>query len=42
MGQIRETLRPAGVESLKLPARSPNLHAYAKRFVRTIKQDLLA
>ena len=32
--QFRETLRSAGVESLKLPARSPNLNAYAQRFVR--------
>ena len=35
--QFRETLRSAGVESLKLPARSPNLNAHAERFVRTIK-----
>jgi len=39
--QFRETLRSAGVESLKLPARSPNLNAYAERFVRTIKESCL-
>lgn len=31
----------AGVESVKLPARSPNLNAYAERFVRSIKESCL-
>jgi len=39
--QFRETLKTAGVESLTLPARSPNLNAYAERFVRTIKESCL-
>lgn len=39
--QFRETLRSASVESLKLPARSPNLNAYAEGFVRTIKESCL-
>ncbi len=39
--QFRETLRSAGVEPLKLPARSPNLNAHAERFVRTIKESCL-
>jgi putative transposase len=30
-------LADAGVQSVKLPARSPNLNAYAERFVRSIK-----
>src|SRR5207249_10043832 len=30
-----------GIESIKLPARSPNLNAYAERFVRTIKESCL-
>ena len=30
-----------GIESIRLPPRSPNLNAYAERFVRTIKQDCL-
>src|ERR1039458_7475178 len=34
-------LRSARVEPLHLPARSPNLNAYAKRFVRTIRQECL-
>ena len=34
-------LREAGVASAKLPARSPNLNAYAERFVRTIKESCL-
>ncbi len=29
------------MEFLKLPARSPNLNAHAKRFVRTIKESWL-
>ena len=31
----------AGVESVKLPPRSPNLNAYAERFVRSIKESCL-
>jgi len=31
----------AGVASVKLPPRSPNLTAYAERFVRTIKESCL-
>ena len=34
-------LAEAGVESVKLPPRSPNLNAYAERFVRTIKESCL-
>src|SRR4051812_23767262 len=30
-----------GVESVRLPPRSPNLNAYAERFVRTIKESCL-
>ena len=30
-----------GVASVKLPARSPNLNAYAERFVRTIKDSCM-
>jgi putative transposase len=31
----------AGIEAIKLPPRSPNLNAYAERFVRTIKESCL-
>jgi putative transposase len=34
-------LRETGVASVKLPPRSPNLNAYAERFVRTIKESCL-
>jgi putative transposase len=34
-------LAEAGVASVKLPPRSPNLNAYAERFVRTIKESCL-
>ena len=37
LSMIAET----GVESVKLPARSPNLNAYAERFVRSIKESCL-
>ncbi len=34
-------LADAGVQSVKLPPRSPNLNAYAEHFVRTIKESCL-
>ncbi|MDA1095810.1 MAG: integrase core domain-containing protein, partial [Chloroflexi bacterium] len=36
-----EILKVVGVEPVKLPARSPNLNAYAERFVRSIKTECL-
>jgi transposase InsO family protein len=30
-----------GIQNVKLPPRSPNLNAYAERFVRTIKESCL-
>jgi transposase InsO family protein len=36
-----EILADSGVKSVKLPPRSPNLNAYAERFVRTIKESCL-
>jgi hypothetical protein len=34
-----EIIGSCGIEGVKLPASSPNLNAYAERFVRTIKED---
>jgi transposase InsO family protein len=38
---FRRLLRDANVKPLRLPARSPNLNAYAERFVRSIRDDCL-
>ena len=38
---FRDLLKSSGVEPVKLPARSPNLNAYAERFVRSIKSECL-
>jgi len=39
--EFRTMLADVGIESVKLPPRSPNLNAYAERFVRTIKESCL-
>jgi len=39
--KFESILRGAGVNPVKLPARSPNLNAHAERFVRSIKQECL-
>ncbi len=39
--EFRGLLKQAGVKVVRLPARSPNLNAYAERFVRTIKESCL-
>ena len=38
---FRVLLKSGNVETIKLPARSPNLNAYAERFVRSIKSECL-
>lgn len=38
---FRTILQAAGVESVRLPARSPNLNAIGERFVRSIKESCL-
>ena len=38
---FRAIIASAQVESLVLPARSPNLNAYAERWVRSVKQECL-
>ena len=35
-------LQSAGVKPVKLPPKSPNLNAYAERFVRSIKEECLS
>jgi hypothetical protein len=39
--EFLKLVRGTGVLSVKLSARSPNLNAYAERFVRTIKESCL-
>ena len=39
--QFTETLATIGVRCVKLPPKSPNLNAYAERFVRSIKSECL-
>lgn len=38
---FRQTLTAVGVQPLKLPPRSPNLNAFAERWVRSVKQECL-
>lgn len=40
--EFRGILRAVGVETVKLPARSPNLNAHTERFVRSIKSECLS
>jgi hypothetical protein len=39
---LRALLAGSGVKTVRLPARSPNLNAYAERFVRSIRQECLS
>src|SRR4029077_15238183 len=39
--QFLAILAESGIESVKLPPSSPNLNAFAERFVRSIKEDCL-
>ncbi len=36
---FRDLLKDAGIDVVRLPSRSPNLNAYAERFVRSIKEE---
>ena len=38
---FRRMLKNSDVEALRLPPRSPNLNAYAERFVLSIKSECL-
>ena len=39
--EFQSILKSVGVDCVKLPPRSPNLNAYAERFVRSIKESCL-
>ncbi len=40
-GAFRSILKGAGVHCLRLPARSPDLNAFAERWVRSVKEECL-
>jgi putative transposase len=40
--EFRETLAAGGVKCTPIPARSPNLNAFAERWVRSVKSECLA
>jgi transposase InsO family protein len=39
---FRSTLATGGVKTIPLPAKSPNLNAFAERWVRSVKQECLS
>ena len=39
---FRRLLKSSGVQSVRLPARSPNLNAFAERFVRSVRDECLS
>jgi hypothetical protein len=39
---FRKTLATGGVKCLRLPPRSPNLNAFAERWVRSVKSECLS
>ncbi|HLX44161.1 MAG TPA: helix-turn-helix domain-containing protein [Bryobacteraceae bacterium] len=39
---FRSTLAEGGVKTIQLPAQSPNLNAFAERWVRSVKQECLS
>ena len=39
--QFRRLIRDSAIEVIRLPPMSPNLNAYAERFVRSIKDECL-
>jgi putative transposase len=41
-GAFRSALASGGVKTIALPARSPNLNAFAERWVRSVKQECLS
>ena len=41
-GAFRQMFAREGIEVIRLPPRSPNLNAYAERFVRSVKEECLS
>ena len=41
-GSFRSMLRAGGVEPLRLPARSPNLNAFAERWERSVREECVS
>ena len=41
-GSFRSALATGGVKTILLPAKSPNLNAFAERWVRSVKQECLS
>jgi putative transposase len=39
---LRALLLSSGLKSVRLPARSPNLNAFAERFVRSVRDECLS
>ncbi len=39
---LQRTIKAVGVKTVKLPARSPNLNAFAERWVQSVKDECLA
>ena len=39
---FRELIESGGVETIRLPARSPNLNSFAERWVRSVKEECLS
>ena len=39
---FRATLASGGIKPIQLPARSPNLNAYAEGWVRSVKEECLS
>ena len=40
--EFRKTLAAGGVKCLRLPPRSPNLNAFAERWVRSVREECLS
>jgi putative transposase len=41
-GSFHELIESGSVETIRLPARSPNLNSYAERWVRSVKEECLS